>query len=169
MASQILTVVDQVLSELVSMSADAGLWSSEVRTAYGDWAATRPPKLSYNSVVERKDLVNGELTVFVGFGFREAFQNAHDRCQMEHLYPIGVGVYQRFRAPGTESALGVDDKVSRSDIDLHLQFSEELQNLLYSRNLSNYYPHSIVEGSTNSEALQKQYLETVMLVNYTAK
>lgn len=169
MASQILTVVDEVISKLVSISADAGLWSAEVRSAYGDWAATRAPILSYDSVVERKDLVNGELTIFVGFGFREPFQNSHDRCQMSHIYPIGVGVYQRFRAPGTESALGINGQIARSDIDLHLQFSEELQSILYSQNLDNYYPQTLVEASTNPEAIKKQYLETVMLLNYTAK
>jgi len=168
MASQILKAADEVIAQLTALSAVEANWSPEVWAEYGDWAATRAPSISYNSVIERKDLVDGQLTVLIGFNFREQFPNARSRCEMEHLYPIGVGVYQRFRAPGSETIAGIADQVSRSTIDLHLQFVEELQDLLYTQSLTSFSPHSEVEAQLNLDAIKKQYLESVMILNYAA-
>lgn len=169
MASRILTAADEVIAQLTALSANSSNWSAGVVSAYGDWADTTPPEISYDSVIERKDLVADRLSVYVGFNFRELYPNAHDRCSMDHIYPIGVGVYQRFRAPGTESPTGVNHKVTRSVIDLFLQFTEELQDLLYSNNLTSFNSHSVVEAAFDHEAIAKQYLKSVMVVNYEAK
>jgi hypothetical protein len=164
--SQILTAADEVIDQLTTLSSIESNWSPDVWAAYGDWAATRAPSISYNSVIERKDLVTGQLTVLIGFNFRQPFPNTISRCEQEHIYPIGVGVYQRFRAPGTESVAGIPDAIDRQTIDLHLQFVEELQDLLYATNLPSFHPHSSIEAEMNLDAIKKQYLESVMLVNY---
>ncbi len=168
MASQIMKAADEVIAQLITLST-AGAWSAEVTAEFGDWAATQAPEISYNATVERKDLTVGQLAVYVGFDFRELHPDAHDRCSMSHIYPVGIGVYQRFRAPGTDTASGINEQISRSTIDLHLQFVEELQDLLYENNLTSFHSHSVVEAAFNQEAIKKQYLESVMIANYTAR
>jgi hypothetical protein len=170
MASQILQAADEVVAQLTAWSADqnpGSTWSSDVITAFGDWAAAQPPEISYDSVIERKDLPQNNLAVYIGFNSRELFDNAQSRCDQTHLYPIAIGIYQRFRPPGSESASGVNEQVSRQVIDDHLLFVEELQSLVYSNRLTSFRPNGKVEGQFDHEVIKKQYLRSVLVVRYS--
>jgi hypothetical protein len=170
MASQILKAADEVIAQLVSLSADqtpGSTWSTEVINAFGDWASTQPPEITYDSVIERKDLPQDALAVYLGFNSRELYTSAHSRCDQSYLYPIAIGIYQRFRAPGTDSTSGVNDQVTRQSIDNHLKFVEELQTLLYSARLPSFSPQSLIETQFDHEVIKKQYLRSVLVVRYT--
>jgi hypothetical protein len=172
MSSQILKAADEVIAQLTLLSADqtpGSTWSSEVISAFGDWAATNPPEISYDSVIDRKDLPKDALAVYVGFGFRELYDNARSRCEQVHSYPIAVGVYQRFRAPGVEAASGSSSPVSRSSIDNHLKFVEELQSNMYSSGLTSFVTHSSAEAEFDHETISKQYLRSIIVLRYTEK
>lgn len=172
MSSQILKAADEVLAQLTLLSSDQtpnSTWSSEVITAFGDWAAAQAPELSYDSVIDRKDLPKDDLAVYVGFGFRELFDNARSRCEQTHSYPIAVGVYQRFRAPGVESTSGSSSPVERASIDNHLKFVEELQSNLYSSDLPSFVTHSSIEAEFDHETIRKQYLRSIIVLRYTEK
>lgn len=170
MASQILKACDEVIAQLVTWSADqtpGSTWSSDIITAFGDWASAQAPEITYDSVIERKDLPQNNLALYLGFNSREMFQNASSRCDQTHLYPIAIGVYERFRPPGSESISGVNEQVSRQTIDDHLLFVEELQSLLYSTRLPSFAIKGEVESQFDHEVIKKQYLRSVLVARYS--
>lgn len=162
----VLTAASEMITKLQSLSGTEANWTASTWSTYGDWAAKIAPEISYNSIIEKKNITSDtdKISCFVGFNFREVGPQ-NDRCDGDYIYPLGVGIYQRFRPTGAATPGGLITKVDPTVVSSFMQLCEDLEGLLYFSKLTSfgYVNH---ESFFDHETLDDQYLKQVFVFRY---
>ena len=162
MTSKNLTACDQIMSYVTTLSSSASNWSAETQSAYGDFAATHAPELSFDFDIKRQDLEVDQVFTYVGFEYRNE-SGRLDRCERSFIYPVGICLAEKIRSPGSSSPTGATIKASRSDVENFMRLTEELEVLLYDFRSDEFGVESI-EASFDPTTVGKQFLKSMIMV-----